>query len=97
MRFGVLLIIAIVLSVSAKGQINTEGIARYAAGCVMYQVMLYPIYKKELSANTFRDATTSTTTGQLQTAITNTNAPIAQQAALFAVSDPYKITDMSTY
>ena len=85
------------LGLTRDGYHMDKGIARYAAGCVMYQVMLYPIYKKELSANTFRDATTSTTTGQLQTAITNTNAPIAQQAALFAVSDPYKITDMSTY
>jgi hypothetical protein len=85
------------LGLTRDGYHMDKGIARYAAGCVMYQVMLYPIYKKELSTNTFRDATTSTTTGQLQTAITNINAPIAQQAALFAVSDPYKITDMSKY
>ena len=50
-----------------------------------------------LDGNTYRYATSNTTEGSYTTPVTDENAPIAIQAARYAIQSPYVVTDMSNY
>ena len=70
------------------------GIARYGAACTVFETAIGPYNGNvKLDGNTYR------TTGDSQgtTAITDGRAPIALQAARYAISQPYAVTDMSAF
>lgn len=48
-----------------------------------------------LNGNTFRYTTSNSTAGSYSTPVTDANAPIALQAARYALATPYAVTDMS--
>ena len=68
------------------------GISRYAAACTCYQVMLYPIFGKDLATNTFRISELNTSSGTYTTPVTDSNYMIAVQAAKDAAINPYEVT-----
>ena len=48
-----------------------------------------------MDGNSFRYNVSNTSTSQYSTPVTSTNAPIAIQAARYAIQKPFEITDMS--
>ena len=72
------------------------GIARYAASCAMFEKLISPAFGGvTLDGNSFRYTTSNTTAGSYSTPVTDANAPIALQAARYALATPYAVTDMS--
>ena len=51
----------------------------------------------KLDGNTYRYTVSNTTEGSYSTPVTDSNAPIALQAARYAIQSPYVVTDMSDY
>lgn len=66
------------------------GIARYGAACTVFEKIITPITGKTLEGNTFRYSSTQTGT----TNVTDENAPIAREAAHYAVEKPFEVTSM---
>lgn len=71
------------------------GISRYAAACAVFESLITPKYGTKLDDNTFRYTVSNTVSGSYSTPVTDANQPIALQAARYALSDPYSVTDMS--
>ena len=72
------------------------GIARYAASCAVFEKLISPAFGSvTLDGNTFRYTTSNSTAGSYSTPVTDANAPIALQAARYALATPYAVTDMS--
>ena len=72
------------------------GIARYAASCAVFEKLISPAFGGvTLNGNTFRYTTSNSTAGSYSTPVTDANAPIALQAARYALATPYAVTDMS--
>lgn len=72
------------------------GIARYAASCAVFEKLISPAFGGvTLDGNTFRYTTSNSTAGSYSTPVTDANAPIALQAARYALATPYAVTDMS--
>ncbi len=72
------------------------GIARYAASCAVFEKLISPAFgDAKLDGNTFRYTISNTTAGSYSTPVTDANAQIALQAARYALSTPYAVTDMS--
>ena len=70
------------------------GIARYGAACTVFETAIGPYNGDiKLDGNSYRTSGDSEGT----TAITDARAPIALQAARYAISRPYEVTDMSAY
>lgn len=71
------------------------GIARYGAACTVFESIIGPFNGNvTLDDNTYRYTTSSTTEGSYSTPVTNANAPVALQAARYAIANPYTVTDM---
>lgn len=71
-----------------------SGLGRYTASCVYYQSVIAPMFGKSILGNTARwtpaiDGEPSETIN-----VTDTNAPIAQKAAIFACSDFFSLIDV---
>lgn len=65
------------------------GISRYGAACTVFESVIGPFNGNvKLDDNTYRYSASGT-------AVTNENAPIALQAARYAIAKPYEVTDMS--
>ena len=72
------------------------GISRYAASCAVFEKLISPAFGGvTLDGNPFRYTTSNTTHGSYSTPVTEANAPIALQAARYALTTPYAVTDMS--
>ncbi|MBR3076105.1 MAG: DUF4886 domain-containing protein, partial [Bacteroidales bacterium] len=73
------------------------GIARYGASCTVFDSFIGPDNGNvKLDSNTYRYTVSSTTEGSYSTPVTDANAPIALQAARYAIANPYQVTDMSS-
>ena len=72
-----------------------KGITRYAANCTVFDTILGPCVGKTMSTNTYRFPTSDTSHTNYTTPVTDSNAPIAQTAALKAIESPLEVTDLS--
>ncbi len=73
------------------------GIARYGASCTVFESFIGPDNGNvKLDSNSYRYSNSSTTDGEYSTPVTDANAPIALQAARYAIAKPYDVTDMSS-
>ena len=71
------------------------GISRYAAACMMFEKLISPSFDNvKLDGNGYRYANSSTTSGSYSTPVTDANAPVALQAARYALQTPYQVTSM---
>lgn len=71
------------------------GISRYAAACMMFEKLISPSFDNvKLDTNAYRYNVSNTTSGSYSTPVTDANAPIALQAARYALEKPYAVTDM---
>ncbi len=72
------------------------GIARYGASCTVFETVIGPFNGNvKLDGNTYRYNVSSTTDGSYSTPVTDKNAPVALQAARYAIASPYAVTDMT--
>ena len=71
------------------------GISRYGASCTVFETVIGPFNGNiKLDNNTFRYSKSSTTDGSWSTPVTDASAPIALQAARYAIANPYVVTSM---
>ena len=71
------------------------GISRYAAACMMFEKLISPSFDNvKLDGNAYRYNVSDTSDGSYTTPVTDANAPIALQAARYALDTPYVVTDM---
>lgn len=71
------------------------GISRYAAACMMFEKLISPSFDNvKLDGNAYRYNVSDTSDGSYTTPVTDANAPIALQAARYALETPYVVTDM---
>lgn len=71
------------------------GISRYAAACMVFEKLISPSFDNvKLDKNTYRYGNSSTTSGSYSTPVTDANAPVALQAARYALQTPYQVTSM---
>ena len=68
-----------------------NGLARYGASCVVFETLITPKYNKRLDGNAYTYEVSNSTT----TPVTYSNAPIARQAARYAIKNPYLVTQMN--
>ena len=72
-----------------------NGLARYGAAATVFETLITPVFGTTMDGNSFRYNVSNTSTSQYSTPVTSTNAPIAIQAARYAIQKPFEITDMS--
>ena len=72
-----------------------NGISRYGAACTVFETLITPKYGIKLDSNSYRYAVENTSTSAYCTPVTDANAPVALQAARYAIANPYVVTDMS--
>lgn len=72
------------------------GIARYGASCAVFETVIGPFNGNvTMDTNTYRTTTESTKDGSWTTAITDERAPIARQAARYAIEHPFDVTNVN--
>lgn len=71
------------------------GIGVYLNACTVFEAFLKQIYGVSVLGNTYRNATTNSTAGQLTTPITDDNAAIAQKCAIAACANRFGFTDFT--
>lgn len=72
-----------------------KGISRYAAACMIFEKLISPSFDNvKLDGNSYRYGVSDETNGSYSTPVTDANAPIALQAARYALEKPYVVTDM---
>ena len=72
-----------------------NGLARYGAAATVFETLITPVFGTTMDGNSFRYSVSNTSTSQYSTPVTSANAPIAIQAARYAIQKPFEITDMS--
>lgn len=71
------------------------GISRYGASCTVFETVIGPFNGNiKLDNNSYRYSKSSTTDGSWSTPVTDASAPIALQAARYAIAKPYEVTSM---
>ena len=71
------------------------GISRYGASCTVFETVIGPFNGNiKLDNNTYRYSKSSTTDGSWSTPVTDASAPVALQAARYAIANPYVVTSM---
>lgn len=71
------------------------GISRYGASCTVFETVIGPFNGNvKLDTNSYRYNNSSTTDGSWSTPVTDASAPIALQAARYAIAKPYEVTSM---
>ena len=73
-----------------------NGLARYGAAATVFETLITPVFGTTMDGNSFRYNVSNTSTSQFSTPVTSTNAPIAIQAARYAIQKPFEITNMGT-
>ena len=68
-----------------------SGIACYGASCVVFETLITPKYNVQLSGNTYTYDVSNANT----TPVTTANAPVAREAAKYAVMSPYVVKKMN--
>lgn len=83
------------MGLTRDGYHMDNGLARYGASCTVFESIITPHYNIPLDKNSYRYNVTNTTSGKYTTPVTDASAPVALQAARYAMADPYRITEMS--
>ena len=83
------------MDLSRDGYHMDNGIARYGAACAVFESLITPEFDVTLDGNSYRYNVSNTSTSSYTTPVTDSNAPIALQAARYAIQSPYSVTDMS--
>ena len=68
-----------------------SGIACYGASCVVFETLITPKYNVQLSGNAYTYDVSNANT----TPVTTANAPVAREAAKYAVMSPYVVKKMN--
>ena len=74
-----------------------NGISRYGASCTVFESIITPKFNVTMDGNSYRYNVSDTGESSYTTPVTDINAPIALQAARYAIQNPYVVTDMSNY
>lgn len=85
------------MNLTRDGYHMDNGISRYGASCTVFESIITPKFNVTLDGNTYRYNVTDTGDSSYTTPVTDTNAPVALQAARYAIQSPYVVTDMSNY
>ncbi len=84
------------MNLTRDGYHMDYGISRYGASCTVFESIITPTYNIKLDDNSYRYSNSNTTSGSYSTPVTSTNAPVALQAARYAIAKPFEVTDMSS-
>lgn len=71
------------------------GISRYAAACAVFETIITPTLGNRVTDCPYRYDVSNTESGKYTTAVTDANAPVAQEAAHQAVLHPFVITPVT--
>ena len=71
------------------------GISRYSAACLLFESLITPKFGVKVDDFSYRYSNASTVSGSYSTPVTDINAPIALEAARYAMASPFVITDMN--
>lgn len=83
------------MALTRDGYHMDYGISRYAAACMMFEKLISPSFDNvKLDKNAYRYSSSSTTEGSYSTPVTDANAPVALQAARYALQTPYAVTSL---
>ena len=85
------------MNLTRDGYHMDNGISRYGASCTVFESIITPKFNVNLDGNTYRYNVSDTGTSSYTTPVTDVNAPVALQAARYAIQSPYVVTDMSNY
>ena len=85
------------MNLTRDGYHMDNGISRYGASCTVFESLITPKFSVTMDGNTYRFATSDTGESSYTTPVTDVNAPVALQAARYAIQSPYTVTDMSNY
>ena len=85
------------MNLSRDGYHMDNGISRYGASCTVFETIITPKFNVTMDGNTYRYNVSDTGESSYTTPVTDTNAPVALQAARYAIQSPYVVTDMSDY
>ena len=85
------------MNLTRDGYHMDNGISRYGASCTVFESIITPKFNVTLDGNTYRYNVTDTGESSYTTPVTDANAPVALQAARYAIQSPYVVTDMSNY
>ena len=83
------------MNLTRDGYHMDNGISRYGAACAVFETLITPKFNVTLDGNSYRYAVENTSTSAYSTPVTDANAPVALQAARYAIANPYVVTDMS--
>ncbi len=83
------------MNLTRDGYHMDYGISRYGASCVVFETLITPEYDVTMDGNTYRFLVSDTSETSYSTPVTDANAPVALQAARYAIQNPYEVTDMS--
>ena len=83
------------MNLTRDGYHMDYGISRYGASCVVFETLITPEYDVTMDGNTYRFLVSDTSETSYCTPVTDANAPVALQAARYAIQNPYEVTDMS--
>lgn len=72
------------------------GLARYGASCTVFETLITPKFATTLDNCSFTYSRSDTDPTSFSTPVTALNAPIALQAARYAIQKPFEITNMGT-
>lgn len=85
------------MNLTRDGYHMDNGISRYGASCTVFESLITPKFGVTMDGNSYRFNTSDTGTSSYTTPVTDVNAPVAIQAARYAIQKPYDVTDMSDY
>ena len=83
------------MNLTRDGYHMDNGISRYGAACTVFETLITPKFNVTLDGNSYRYAVENTSDSAYCTPVTDANAPVAIQAARYAIANPYEVTDMS--
>jgi hypothetical protein len=85
------------MNLTRDGYHMDNGISRYGASCTVFETIITPKFNVTMDGNTYRYNVSDTGESSYTTPVTDANAPVALQAARYAIQSPYVVTDMSDY
>jgi hypothetical protein len=85
------------MNLTRDGYHMDNGISRYGASCTVFETIITPKFNVTMDGNTYRYNVSDTGESSYTTPVTDVNAPVALQAARYAIQSPYVVTDMSDY
>ena len=83
------------MNLTRDGYHMDNGISRYGAACTVFETLITPKFNVTLDGNSYRYTVENTSDSAYSTPVTDANAPVALQAARYAIANPYEVTDMS--